>query len=148
VADCTLYAWLIVWLADCMPGRLYAARPRDQAKSMETLSTLLRANHHEASRVFYLKVDIEGAELAALPEWLESGVLEHVEQLAMELHLPPVHQEQRFPWLLELLQRLYKAGFRLVSHEVNMTVKNISLGYHNYLEVVLMRDTVWSFLDT
>jgi hypothetical protein len=114
---------------------------------METLKALLEANHHQDSRVFYLKVDIEGSELTALPQWMESGALEHVEQLAMELHLPPVHEEQRFPWLLGLLQQLYKAGFRLVSHEVNMTVKNISLGYHNYLEVVLMRDTVWSFLD-
>ena len=74
----------------------------------------------------------------------------------------------RFQWLLKVLQQLYTLGFRLISHEVNMTVnKSISClqksahtylsfqvknqsatkGYHAYLEVVLMRDTVWNFLD-
>ena len=28
----------------------------------------------------------------------------------------------RFPWLLKLLQQLYKMGFRLISHEVNAAV--------------------------
>ena len=55
----------------------------------------------------------------------------------------------RFPWLLRLLQHLYQLGFRLISHEVNMTVKTqaSTAGYHSYLEVVLMRDTVWAYLD-
>ena len=28
------------------------------------------------------------------------------------------YQEQRFPWLLGLLQQLYAQGFRIISHEV------------------------------
>ena len=75
-----------------------------------------------------MKVDIEGSELTALPQWIESGALDkvgpltfifvtldpgegvgfhiaeffnyfslltQVEQLAMELHLPPIHQQKR-----------------------------------------------------
>ena len=55
------------------------------------------------------KVDIEGHELDALPEWIESGALEKVfsfkirlnpsilkvGQLAMELHLRRIHQQKR-----------------------------------------------------
>jgi hypothetical protein len=127
--------------------RLGVAAARDEKTRMETLQTLLKANNHQKSRVFYLKVDIEGSELTALPQWLESGALEHVEQLAMELHLPSIHQQKRFTWLLGVLQQLYRLGFRLISHEVNMTVKTTTGGYHSFLEVVLMKDTVWSFLD-
>jgi len=128
--------------------QLGVAAARDDQANMQTLSNLMAANGHTDSRVFYLKVDIEGMELAALPEWVESGALAGVEQLAMELHLPTVHDQHRFPWLLKLLQQLYKLGFRVISHEVNMTVKSTSSGYHSHLEVVLMRDTAWSYLDS
>ena len=138
--------------------KLGVGAARDQRRRLETLATLLADNQHNQSRVFYLKVDIEGMELEALPEWLESGALEHVEQLAMELHLPPIHQQRRssillllllprFPWLLRVLQQLYRLGFRLVSHEVNTARKKTDAGYHSLLEVVLMKDTVWAFLD-
>lgn len=129
--------------------KLGVAVERDPKTHMETLKTLMAANGHDTKKVFYLKVDIEGAELAALPQWIESGALDKVEQVAMELHLPPIHQQKRFQWLLKVLQQLYKLGFRLISHEVNMTVKNQSAtkGYHAYLETVLMRDNIWNFLD-
>ena len=65
---------------------------------METLKELIMKNGDDKSRIFYLKVnikgqfsdglllilvlilkvDIEGYELDALPEWIESGVLEKV----------------------------------------------------------------------
>jgi len=119
---------------------------------MDTLSNLLAANDHLFSQIFYLKVDIENAELGTLPQWIESGILQRVDQLGIELHLGEVHQDQRFPWLLGLLQQLYLQGFRIISHEVNTAVFSIPIkplqqGYHSFLEVVLMRDTVWNHLD-
>ena len=58
---------------------------------METLKDLMVENGDDKSRIFYLKViikagfsdvcrkvDIEGHELDALPQWIESGVLEKV----------------------------------------------------------------------
>ena len=33
------------------------------------------------------------------------------------------YASSRFQWLLKVLQQLYKLGFRLISHEVNMTVR-------------------------
>ena len=77
--------------------RVGVAAARDQAQGLDTLANLLAANGHAEAQVFYLKVDIEGMELEALPEWVASGALEHVQQLAMELHLPPIHEQDRYP---------------------------------------------------
>ena len=33
--------------------------------------------------ISYLKVDIEGAEIAAIPEWIQSGILDSVRQGSM-----------------------------------------------------------------
>jgi len=123
---------------------------------MDTLTNLLDANGHLLNQIFYLKVDIEGAEVGTLPQWLESGLLQRVDQLGIELHLAEIHQKQSFPWLLGLLQQLYVQGFRIISHEVNTAVfsmvdpsiKPLQQGYHSYFEVVLMRDSVWSHLDS
>ena len=90
------------------PGCSYLSS-RDTRAGMETLKTLLVANGHDKDKVFYLKVisficwmllliihffwdhkaatcvtkmtkvDIEGSELGALPEWIESGALEKVD---------------------------------------------------------------------
>lgn len=39
-----------------------------------------------------VQVDIENAELGTLPQWIESGILQRVDQLGIELHLGDVHQ--------------------------------------------------------
>ena len=57
----------------------------------------MAANGDNGKRMFYLKMDIEGAELEVLPELLESGVLDRVDQLALEFHLEEIHEKQR--WL-------------------------------------------------
>ena len=41
-----------------------------------------------------MQVDIEGSELETLPQWIESGILQSVHQLGIELHLSEVHQVQ------------------------------------------------------
>ena len=77
---------------------------------METLNTLMAANGHDKKKVFYLKVgflsssnktfmiltvlwwqlffmkvDIEGSELTALPQWIESGALDKVGRITITL---------------------------------------------------------------
>ena len=36
--------------------------------------------------ISYLKVDIEGIENSAIPQWIKSGVLDSVSQIGIELH--------------------------------------------------------------
>ena len=42
--------------------------------------------------------------------------------------------------LLQLVQELYKLGFRVISHEANMVVGPGTDGFYHYLEVVFMRE--------
>ena len=42
--------------------------------------------------------------------------------------------------LLQLVQDLYKLGFRVISHEANMVVGPGTDGFYHYLEVVFMRE--------
>jgi len=79
--------------------QLGVAAKRDEATKMETLKDLMVKNGEDKSKIFYLKVDIEGYELDALPEWIHSGALEKVDQMALELHLGKIHSQQRFQWL-------------------------------------------------
>jgi hypothetical protein len=57
------------------------------------------------------QVDVEGAELEALPEWLESGALDRVLQLAMELHLPTIHMEVVVEQIKENRNMSFRPGF-------------------------------------
>ena len=64
-------------------------------------------------------------------------MLDQVNQIALELHHSP--QLDKYVFYMTLLQDLYRAGFRLVSQEVNMLVGHNSAGYYEGLEVVFMR---------
>ena len=92
-------------------------------------------------RCFILQIDIEGYELGGLPEWIKSGALNNVNQLALELHLTFLHEGPRFKWILEVLQELYKMDFRVISHEVNMVMGPGADNLYNLVEVVFMKTT-------
>ncbi len=85
-------------------------------------------------------MDVEGAELDGLPEWLSTGALDHVEQLAMEIHTHTLPLEG-FKGLLETLRKLYEKGFRVVSYEINAVVGKYGKDYYPLFEVVFMKDT-------
>jgi len=111
--------------------------------TMDTLANFLKMNGHTDTVVDYLKIDIEGHELAGFPNWLETEALNNVNQLALELHLTPLHEGPNFIWLLEILQKLYKMNFRLISHEVNMVTGAGPHKMYTLMEVVFMKDDVW-----
>ena len=59
------------------------------------------------------QIDIEGGEFSSggFSDWISTGALDNVNQIALELH---VMQSDFLP-LVELLQQLYRLGFRLIS---------------------------------
>ena len=59
---------------------------------LDTLANILAENGHTESVVEYLKIDIEGHELTAFPDWLATGALKNVNQVALELHLTSLHE--------------------------------------------------------
>jgi len=117
---------------------------KEVAPNMDTLVNILWKNGHTDILVDYLKIDIEGAEIGGLPDWLATGALTNVHQIALELHLTPLHEGPHFNWLLDVLQHLYKLNFRLISHEVNMVVGPHNHKLYNLMEVVFMKDDIWN----
>jgi len=114
------------------------------AQDMDTLANILQKNSHTNDVIEYLKIDIEGHELPGFRDWIDTGALKNVNQMALELHLTKLHQGPRFIWLLEVLQDLYKMGFRVISHEVNMVIGPKEDGMYNLVEVVFMKDNIWN----
>ena len=53
----------------------------------QTLEKILKDNGHTHTKISYLKLDIEAAELTAIPIWMTSGSLKNIKQIAMEVHL-------------------------------------------------------------
>ncbi|XP_023333077.1 uncharacterized protein LOC111704920 isoform X2 [Eurytemora carolleeae] len=114
---------------------------------LDTLEHFLAMNNHTDSTVFYLKLDVEGAELQALPQWLESEALKNVQQIAMEIHLYNNVDPVMYKTLLTAFQQLYALSFRIISHEVNMPMGKLNDGYYELFEIVLMKDTKWNHLN-
>ncbi len=74
--------------------------------------------------ITYLKVDVEGSEIKSIPQWIDSGILDYVKQIGIEIHTAPdyVPDRQVVPAILELMentQRLHNMGFRLISSTNN-----------------------------
>ena len=46
--------------------------------------------------------------------------------------------------MLDILKQMYKMNFRVISHEVNMVVGPLSDNLYNLMEVVFMKDDIWS----
>ncbi|KAI9010698.1 hypothetical protein DFJ74DRAFT_317243 [Hyaloraphidium curvatum] len=106
--------------------------------TVKTLSSHMRSLKHR--HISLLKIDVEGFEWAVLREALDSGVLEHVEQLLFEIHLwdglgPFASKEAR----IEVLKQWYRIlaeledvwGFRLFYVHTNgmSTAVDWDLGY-------------------
>lgn len=111
---------------------------------LETLKNLIKANLHETTTIDYLKIDIEGYEFSegGFKDWISSGALENVSQIALELHIPDRPDDKsQYINLLRILQDLYRLGFRVISQEVNMIVGADKNGIYNFLEIVFMKET-------
>ena len=63
---------------------------------------------HKTEYWISLQVDIEGAELKALPEWISSGILDQVSQFGLEIHtdIYSIVKERIVPELTNLVSIL------------------------------------------
>lgn len=110
----------------------------DLQKNIIRLKDALAKNGHTGRTIHYLKIDIEGEEKNSIPDWIESGALDNVEQIGMEVHL-----QQKHKWLDALYishyQSLYKIGFRLISWDPNV-YKGIVNKKSIYMELVFKKN--------
>ena len=115
-----------------------------------TLEDTIRSFGDEGKTIHYLKVDVEGHELKAMHDWLDSGVLEVVQQIGLELHTGIVHIEktQTANTLYQILKTLIEMKdiyrFKLIDYKSNGCVgrNGDAIGhlYHTYFDIVLMKD--------
>lgn len=90
-------------------------RSKTTSFKMMTLSSIYRMLspiHGEGATIDYLKFDIEGGEWNVIPELIESGILDKVRQLGIEIHLTN-GANQTLPELrnnVKILHRLEKEG--------------------------------------
>eukprot|EP00095_Tigriopus_kingsejongensis_P007533 maker-scaffold1035_size68272-snap-gene-0.13 protein:Tk07533 transcript:maker-scaffold1035_size68272-snap-gene-0.13-mRNA-1 annotation:"hypothetical protein DAPPUDRAFT_239346" len=99
-----------------------------------SLQDAMKKHNHEKSYIKYIKADIEGAELKVLPEWISSGILEHVEQIGFEFHIRAGNIRKFAQIIVDLKQQ----GFHLISFDPNAFV---GLTNHQYqcFEVVFKK---------
>ena len=115
-----------------------------------TLEDTIKAFGDEGKTIHYLKVDVEGHELKAMHDWLDSGVLEVVQQIGLELHTGIVHIEktQTANTLYQILKTLTEMKdmyrFKLIDYKSNGCVGRnadaIGHLYHTHFDIVLMKD--------
>ena len=97
--------------------------------------------------ITYLKVDVEGAELKSIREWIESGILDHVRQIGIEFHTGKdfVKESDVVPVLLRLVEdcrKLHDLGFRLISSDLNGCAGSETDGrnrYNPFFEIVFYK---------
>jgi len=113
-------------------------------ENLKPLSQLIEENEHQTTEIDYLKIDIEEYEFSegGLTDWITSGSLKNVGQIAIELHVENHEQNERqYIILLQHLQDLYNLGFRVISHEPNMVKGPGTDGIYNFVEIVLFKAT-------
>jgi hypothetical protein len=122
----------------------------NSAMSYFTLKEIVEAMGDTGKTISYLKVDIEGAEIAAIPEWISSGILDNVSQFGIELHTGTFVfgkaldvASQNISKILEFIRNLYKLGFRLISNANNDCVEksdDYEKKYLSLMEVVFYKE--------
>ena len=112
-----------------------------------TLKDAISSNGDLKKSITYLKVDIESAEINALSEWIESGVLDNIGQIGIELHTGSRFFDEKeivhvVKTLMSSMSSLQELGFRLVSYSPNKCVGKILSSmevYHSHVDIVLVR---------
>merc|ERR1712001_261544 len=77
--------------------------------NLKTLKQIIEENDHQDTNIDYLKIDIEAYEFTegGFVDWITSGALENVGQIAIELHVDYDQSDDRqFIKLLKILQDL------------------------------------------
>ena len=124
-----------------------AANISSEPMPMITLKDAFSNNGDLGKEITYLKVDIESSEIKAIPEWIQSGILENVRQIGMELHTGKLYfdrngQADAAKRLLKLMSQLYDLGFRHISYSPNTCVgksQDLNGQYYTFIDIVLYK---------
>ena len=114
----------------------------DENNNLYSLFDMLKRNIHMNKKIYFLKIDIEGHELAGLPAWYESSAFKNVQRFGFEYHLKAAKETvSLFKTIRDLT---LNEKFRLFSYDLNgryagCQKANYKDAYFNYAEIVLKR---------
>ncbi len=107
-------------------------------RTLKSLYEMLKPRHG-AVPIDFLKLDVEQAEWAAVPHIIESGMLDHIKQLALEIHFfnnVPLVDYVRV--CLKVVQSLERHGMVRFSSRANRNSEGILMGKPNLLAYELV----------
>jgi hypothetical protein len=75
---------------DSVDSEVWNGRPGIKSRTLESIYKMLNSGHGDGNDgiIDYLKIDVETAEWRVLPQIVESGMMDKVKQLSVEIHLP------------------------------------------------------------
>ena len=121
--------------------------PEEETIRVSTLDTILKDIGDYGKSITYLKIDVEGAEIACIKQWLKSGVLQFVDQLGIEMHTRSMYIDKsahkmiyrRFLTFLKFLKSEYKLSLAAYNpnlcHAKNLDSQKLYYSLHDILLV-------------
>ena len=93
-------------------------------KPCKTLLDIIQSNGHLKTKITYLKVDIEGEEIRAIPQWLKSGAMVNVHQFGVEIH----QKFKSISYMMKLMRDLQvEEHFRIINWQYNLFTRRDDL---------------------
>ena len=117
-------------------------------KPVITLQEAIEIYKDNENEITYLKLDIDGAEFEVLPQIVEAGLLDRIQQLSVTMNTgsPHLTKRQIVPKLNEILQTFKKMqenyGFHLLSSSTDGCKHKkfcLTKTYHNYHDLLFYK---------
>lgn len=115
---------------------------------VKTFTEFLKENRHQDTEISYVRLDIEGEELQAIPEMVRSDALKNVRQLGAQLHTGSMtmRKKERPPVLRKFLRawnQMNDMGLQHISYDPNRCVGKsqdpVDRRYYATIDVVLYK---------
>lgn len=90
-----------------------------QFKRLSEFYNMFKTIHGPNKIIDYLKIDIEKDEWKVLPEIVQSGMMDKVRQLAVEVHLPIYGTIEEIRWKIGILKSLEEYGMVRFDSKLN-----------------------------
>jgi hypothetical protein len=99
-------------------------------RTLSSIYTMLKSSHNDDAVIDYLKIDIETTEWDVLPQIIQSGMMNRVRQLSVEIHLDLTEYSHNYQRQASILQSLEDYGMVRFDSKPNIysktSMKNVS----------------------